>query len=70
MSILSLFKKQKESFGDYTQSRNATRYERIAERLSTSAQHVYEIAHGKLFHSHDDRVIWYALLDAGIVSEW
>ena len=34
----------------------------------SSPQHVYEIAHGKPLRSYDDRVIYYALADANVIS--
>ena len=68
MNILGLFEKQKKFYGDYTQSQHVALYEQIAARLGTSAQHVYEIAHGKSIRCHDDYVILYALKQARIVE--
>lgn len=69
MSFFGWFKRQKNDYGDYRMSQHVTCYEKIATYLNTSAQHVYEIAHGKAFCNHDDRVIWHELIVAGIVSE-
>ena len=67
MSLMDFFKKSRKEYGDYTQSSHIDVYEAIAHKLSTTPQHVYEIAHGKHRVCYDDSVIWSELLKAGIV---
>lgn len=50
------FRKSKE-YQNYKLSKHSDIYESIASELSSNAQHVYEIAHGKKINSYDDFVI-------------
>lgn len=47
MKFFNFFKK-KHKYKDYLSSEKSLIYERIAEELNNDAQHVYEIAHGKI----------------------
>lgn len=59
---------QVNNYGDYRLSKHADFYEKIGKQLNTSAQHVYEIAHGKAFRNYDDKVIGHELAAAGIIT--
>lgn len=68
MDFKSIFRKKKKTYADYTTSDHAAVYEKIANNLNTSPQHVYEIAHGKGVKTYDDRVIWSELIMENIIS--
>ena len=70
MNILKFFSKKKESeaYPHYSTSSHATTYEEIAKRLGATAQHIYEIAHGKGVKTYDDRVILDELVKAKILK--
>jgi hypothetical protein len=67
MNILGFFKRKKNCYSSYKQSSNASVYEQIADKLKTTTQHVYEIAHGKGLVCFDDFVIRDHLCQTGIV---
>ncbi len=56
MGLFRFFKKRRV-YKDYKHSSHVAIYERIAKELNATAQHVYEIAHGKRILCHDDYVI-------------
>ena len=67
MKLINLFKKG-ETTQDYSSSKHSGVYEKIAHELNSSAQHVYEIAHGKKIENYDDFVILDRLLKYGIIG--
>lgn len=54
-------------YGSYTRSKKAHLYEQIAQDKGTTAQAVYEIAHGKPVKSSEEKAIHDILLKMGIV---
>lgn len=67
MKLINLFRKS-NPIQDYSSSKHSGVYEKIARELNSSAQHVYDIAHGKSVDSYDDFVILDRLLKHGIVG--
>ncbi len=67
-SIKGKLSPNKPSFGDYKQSSHVKEYERIADEVKSSPQHVYEIAHGLDVKTYDDSIIWERLIQKGIVN--
>lgn len=65
MSLLSFIEKLK--YGSYKNSSKPSVYEEIASFYNVSAQHVYEIAHGRKPHSTVDKDIFHELLSKGII---
>ncbi len=56
--IFDLFRKKKEqTFPRYEGSAHQKLYEEIAKEMNDDPQNVYEIAHGKIVYSYDDRAI-------------
>lgn len=49
-------------------SEHAEIYQRIADRCDTTYEHVYELAHGKHSHNHEDDDILEMLHDEHIIS--
>jgi len=64
-NIFRAFKRRR--FGKYTDSSRADKYELIASQHGTTAQHVYELAHGLPPHDLDDERIIHTLKAAGII---
>ena len=54
-------------YGSYTLSKKAHLYEQIAKDKGTTAQNVYEIAHGKPVNTSEERAIHDILLELGII---
>lgn len=67
MKLINLFKRN-QMFHDYKSSTHSLIYEKIARDLNNSAQHVYEIAHGKSVVCYDDLVIQDRLYMHGIIQ--
>ena len=63
--FLKSFKKRR--FGKYTDSTRADKYELIAAQHGTTAQHVYELAHGLATNDLDDDRIIQSLKASGII---
>jgi hypothetical protein len=63
--FLKRFKKRR--YGKYTDSARADKYELIAAQHGTTAQHVYELAHGRPPLDLDDDRIIQSLKAAGII---
>ena len=64
--LIKYFRRLK--FGSYTDSKRAHLYEKIAQDRGTTAQHVYEIAHGKPVNTSEDQIIHDILLELGIIT--
>lgn len=64
-NIFKAFKRRR--FGKYTDSARADKYELIAAQHGTTAQHVYELAHGLAPVDLDDDRIIQTLKTAGII---
>ena len=64
-NFFKAFKRRR--FGKYTDSARADKYELIAAQHGTTAQHVYELAHGLAPTDLDDDRIIQTLKTAGII---
>lgn len=58
---------RKLKYGSYTLSKKAHLYEQIAQDNGTTAQTVYEIAHGKPVNTSEEQTIHDILLQLGII---
>lgn len=52
----------------YKTSEHKEIYEQIAEEVGVTPEHVYDLAHGKVVHSHDDNVVLTMLAEHNVIS--
>lgn len=66
--ILNIFRKKK--FKDYRTSTHVELYESLAKEFDSTAQYVYELAHGRESITEKDLAIREALIEAGIIYRY